>query len=496
MSSALSYHLKVMMRSMSTLYKYVGGVLAAVLLLPLLLGSCRKEPLSEEGGLRFSSEIVAFDTVFTSITSVTERLVVTNPSNREVTTDVLLGGGSQSYFSVNVNGRPGPSLREVRIPARDSIFVFVKVNIHPNGQDTPLLVADTLHFLTDGVRQQVQLVASGQDAHFIVADSRVGSIPYKIVAGEGEHTVWKNDKPYVIYGYAVVDSTGRLDIEPGVRVYVHKEGGLWVYKGGCLKAHGTLQDPIVFQGDRLESFFQKDYAQWSRIWINEGTEDNEMDYVIIRNAFIGIQAEILDGDMGNRLVLSNSVIEKSSGIGFFGRGYRVEAYNNVFSDCGQYALALVQGGDYHFVHNTVCNYYSLGVRKSPSVFFSNYYDVGDIRYLSDFKAEFVNNAIYGSQNREFACSHLPQASFQASIHDGILRCDTVYADIFGDNLQRDKDPKLEDVRAGKYGLTANSPCIGAGRYLSAYPTDRNGNPRPDPPALGAYEYVPDNSQRK
>ena len=212
-----------------------------MLLLPLLLGSCRKEPLSEEGGLRFSSEIVAFDTVFTSITSVTERLVVTNPSNREVTTDVLLGGGSQSYFSVNVNGRPGPSLREVRIPARDSIFVFVKVNIHPNGQDTPLLVADTLHFLTDGVRQQVQLVASGQDAHFIVADSRVGSIPYKIVAGEGEHTVWKNDKPYVIYGYAVVDSTGRLDIEPGVRVYVHKEGGLWVYKGGCLKAHGTLQ---------------------------------------------------------------------------------------------------------------------------------------------------------------------------------------------------------------------------------------------------------------
>ena len=477
--------------------KHTGEIRMWALLLCglLLLAGCRKEPLSEGGELRFSTETVAFDTVFTSLTSVTERIVVTNPSGRDILTDVRLGGGSQSYFSVNVNGQPGPVLRQVRVPARDSIFVFVKVNIHPNGQDTPLLVVDTLHFLTGGLRQHVSLVASGQDAHFIVADSRVGSIPYKIVAGEGEHRVWKNDKPYVIYGYAVVDSTGRLDIEPGTRIYVHKEGGLWVYKGGCLKAKGTKDAPVVFQGDRLESFFQKDYAQWSRIWINEGTEDNEMDYVVIRNAFIGIQAEILDEDMGNRLVLSNSLIEKSSGIGFFGRGYRVEAYNNVVADCGQYAVALVQGGDYHFVHNTVCNYYSLGVRNTPSVFFSNYYDVGDIRYLSDFKAEFANNVLYGSLNREFAYSFLPQASFQASIHDGILRCDTVYPDVFGANLCRDKDPQFEDVRGGKYGLTAGSPCIGAGCYLPAYPTDREGNPRPDPPAWGAYEYVPKDQQR-
>ena len=482
----------------NALMKHTGEIrMWALLLCGLLaLAGCRKEPLSEGGVLRFSTETVAFDTVFTSITSVTERIVVTNPTGSDILTDVRLGGGSQSYFSVNVNGQPGPVLRQVRIPARDSIFVFVKVNIHPNGQDTPLLVVDTLHFLTGGVWQHVSLVASGQDAHFIVADSRVGSIPYKIVAGEGEHRVWKNDKPYVIYGYAVVDSTGRLDIEPGTRIYVHKEGGLWVYKGGCLKAKGTKDAPVVFQGDRLEPFFQKDYAQWSRIWINEGTEDNEMDYVIIRNAFIGIQAEILDEDMGNRLVLSNSLIEKSSGIGFFGRGYRVEAYNNVVADCGQYAVALVQGGDYHFVHNTVCNYYSLGVRNTPSIFFSNYYDVGDFRYLSDFKAEFVNNVLYGSLNREFAYSFLPQASFQASIHDGILRCDTVYPDVFGANLLRGKDPQLEDVRAGKFAPTAQSPCIGAGQYLPAYPADRDGNSRPDPPALGAYEFVPKDQQRK
>ncbi|MBO4282505.1 MAG: hypothetical protein J5873_04860 [Bacteroidales bacterium] len=463
-------------------------LLALCLALPAV--SCHKETVYEgRAELRFSASVVCFDTVFTSLSSVTERLVVSNPYKGDVYTDIVLQGGNSSYFSVNVNGVPGASLKNVCIPAEDSIFVFIKVNIFPNGQDTPLLVVDSLHFLTNGTRQHVSLLAYGQDAHFIVADSKVGSIPYKIVAGEGEHTVWKNDKPYVIYGYAVVDSTGKLEIEEGTQVYIHKNGGLWVYKGGCLKVKGTKEAPVVFQGDRREAFFQKDYNQWSRIWINEGTEDNEIQYAVIRNAFIGIQAEVLDGDMGNRLVLSNTLIEKSSGIGFLGRGYRVLAYNNVLSDCGQYALALVQGGSYTFVHNTVYNEYSLGVRNTPSVFFSNYYDVGNYRYIGDFEADFTNNILYGNLAREFAYSFHPEAAFQARIHDGLLRCDTVYPDVFGSNLLRDRMPLLEAPRSGKFTLQASSPCIARGVYLSAYPYDRAGNPRPNPPAFGAYEYT-------
>ena len=477
------------MRTIPVGRKIIAGVICLALSI-LLLCSCRKQTAYEgDAELEFSTLTVTFDTVFTSLSSVTERLVVTNPYDGDVYTDVLLQGGDASFFSVNVNGVPGTSLKHVCIPARDSIFVFVKVNIHPNGQDTPLLAVDTLHFFTNGKRQDVSLLAAGQDAHFIVADRTVSGIPYRIVAGEGEHTVWKNDKPYVIYGYAVVDSTGRLDIEAGTQVYVHRDGGLWVYKGGCLKVKGTKDEPVVFQGDRREAFFRKDYAQWSRIWINEGTEDNVIDHAVIRNAFIGIQAEILDEDMGNRLQLSNCLIEKSSGIGFLGRGYRVEAWNNVFSDCGQYALALVQGGEYTFAHNTVYNYYTQGVRKTPSVFFSNYYDVGDVRYLSDFTADFTDNVIYGSQPREFAFSFLPQAKFAAGMHDGLLRCDTVYPEVFGNNLKRDVDPGLQDPRNGNFVPKENSPCNAAGVYLPAYPCDRVGNLRPDPPAVGAYEYA-------
>ena len=468
-------------------YRNIGWI--CLLCMVFCLSACQKQQVYEgsDARLRFSEETICFDTIFTSVTSVTQRLVVTNPYAGDLYLNISLAGGGQSYFSINVDGLPGTSFSKVCIPAKDSIFIFIKVNILPNQQDTPLLVADTLRFLTNGVEQRVELLAFGQDAHFIVADSRVGNIPYKIVAGEGEHTVWTNDKPYVIYGFAVVDSVGKLEIEKGCRIYVHHDGGLWVYKGGCLKVKGTKDEPVVFQGDRTEEFFQKDYAQWNRIWINEGTEDNEINHAIIKNAFIGIQAEVLDAPMGNKLVLSNTSVQKSSGIGLLGRGYIIEAYNNIISDCGQYAVALLQGGDYHFYHNTIYNYYSMSKRSTPSVFFSNFYDVGNVRYLADFSAEWVNNVLFGSQEREFGYQFVPEAAFSASLHHCLLRCDTLFPDVFGSDLILNKDPLLEDGRKGKFAPLDESPCKGAGKYLPQYPLDMTGDVRPDPPTIGAIE---------
>lgn len=462
------------------------------------MSGCEKEHVYEgsDARLHFSEETICFDTIFTSVASITQRLVVSNHYSGDLYLDISLAGGNQSYFSVNVDGVPGTSFSKVCIPAKDSIFIFVKVNIMPNQQDTPLLAADTLCFFTNGVKQQVELLAFGQDAHFIVADSRVGNIPYKIVAGEGEKVVWTNDKPYVIYGFAVVDSVGKLEIEKGCRIYVHHDGGLWVYKGGCLKVKGTKEEPVVFQGDRTEEFFQRDYAQWSRIWINEGSEDNEINYAVIKNAFIGIQAEILDAPMGNRLILSNTEIEKCSGIGLLGRGYTIEAYNNLISDCGQYAVALLQGGNYNFSHNTIYNFYSLGKRSTPSLFFSNFYDVGNVRYLGDFNAEWVNNIVYGSMEREFSYQYITDAAFTASLHHCLLRCDTTYQEVFGSDLILNKDPLLENGRSGLFAPLDDSPCKGAGIYLPSYPVDKTGDVRENPPTIGAIEKLTVESDRR
>ncbi|MDD3329842.1 MAG: right-handed parallel beta-helix repeat-containing protein [Bacteroidales bacterium] len=451
--------------------------------------SCNKDNIYEnpDAKLRFSTSLVSFDTIFTSVSSITKRLVVKNPYNADIKTDVYLLGDQHSYFSININGVSAKSLKDVEIPAKDSIYIFIKVIINPNQTNLPMLVSDSILFHTNGNKQHVALLAYGQDAHFIIADKWLGNyINYKVVAGEGETVTWTNDKPYVIYGYAVVDSVGKLNIEEGTKIYFHKKGGLWVYKGGCLHVNGTQNNPVVFQGDRLEPFFEDDYEQWDRIWINEGTQDNIINYAIIKNAFIGIQAEVLERDMGNQLVLSNTVIKKSSGMGFLAKNYKVYAYNNVISDCGQYALALLQGGDYTFINNTIYNAYRLGSRATPSVFLSNYYILNNTMYLADFRCDLINNIIWGNNVREFACSYDKAAAFNANIEYCLLKSDTNYPAYFSSMLFN-KNPQFENPQEYDFQLQNTSPCKGAGKVIPDILNDIKGNVRNIPPSIGAYE---------
>ncbi|HOS17121.1 MAG TPA: hypothetical protein PKX15_08950 [Bacteroidales bacterium] len=466
---------------------FIYGLLLTMLCVSFF--SCRKENIYEnkDAKLKFSSSLITFDTIFTTVSSITKRLVVKNPYNGNLKTDIYLLGDNNSYFSININGISAKSLKDVEIPAKDSVFIFIKVIINPNQVNLPMLVTDTILFHTNGNKQQVGLLAYGQDAHFIIADKWLGTaINYKVVAGEGENVTWTNDKPYVIYGYAVVDSVGKLNIEPGTRIYIHKKGGLWVYKGGCLHVNGTSDNPVTFQGDRMEEFFQDDYEQWDRIWINEGTQDNIINHAVIKNAFIGIQAEILEKDMGNKLILTNTIIKKSSGMGFLAKNYKVQAYNNVISDCVQYALTLMQGGDYTFINNTIHNAYHLGTRSTPSVFFSNYYIFNNTMYLSDFRCDFINNIIWGNNAREFSCGYDKAAEFKLNIEYCLLKSDTNYPDYFS-NMLFNNNPSFENEHEYDYQLKASSPCKGAGKTMPAVITDIKGNARNSPPSIGAYE---------
>ena len=110
-----------------------------------------------------------------------------NPYNADIKTDVYLLGDQHSYFSININGVSAKSLKDVEIPAKDSIYIFIKVIINPNQTNLPMLVSDSILFHTNGNKQHVALLAYGQDAHFIIADKWLGNyINYKVVAGEGK----------------------------------------------------------------------------------------------------------------------------------------------------------------------------------------------------------------------------------------------------------------------------------------------------------------------
>ncbi len=482
---------------------YLPLILGSLLLL-IVFSSCRKEPdYDEESLLALSVKEVLFDTVFTTVGSTTQYFSIRNDSDKPVLTSISLAGGNSSCFSVNVDGMPGSSFSDVEIPARDSLFIFVKVTVDPQSGNLPFVIKDSLVFTTNGQQQDVDLIAWGQNAHYIRADKWLGSsLHYSIVAAEGENVTWTNDLPYLIYGWAVVDSTARLNIEAGVRLHFYNNSGLWVYKGGSLHVNGTQEEPVVFQGPRLEAAYAELPGQWDRIWLNEGSVDNVINYAIIKNAYIGLQTETLDASMGNKLILSNTEIRNMSGVGLLSRFYRIKAFNTIISNCGVYNAALTTGGSYDFRHCTLANYWNLSTRTTPALLITNYYEdmTNGIVYTGDLdSAYFGNSIIYGSVANEFVADSVSDAAFHYHFQNCLLRREELNtSNVHFSDVLLNLDPAFTDTYSHNYRLGPLSAAIDAGNATvilsSIYDltNDLLGNNRlvNPPPDLGAIDYRP------
>jgi len=473
-------------------------ILISGIIILSIISSCKKDDsfdTSPDLKLEFSSDTIIFDTVFTTIGSITEQIRVYNRNDQNVKiSSIKLAGSGNSRYSLNVDGEPGTSFNDVEIRGNDSIYIFARVTIDPNDETLPYIVTDSILFETNGNLQDVDLVAWGQNARFILWDTDRPNLPkYKIVAGEGVDTTWTSDLPIVIYGYAVVDSTGSLNIDAGTNIYFHSGSGLWIYKGGSLKVNGTLEQPVYFQGDRLEGFYDDLPGQWDRIWINEGAVDNVINYAVIRNGFIGIQAETLQEYMGNQLTISNTIIENMSGAGMLTRYYLVASANCVFANCGQYALALTLGGSYDFRHTTIANYWNYSIRNTESVYLNNYFITQNYQVVAyPFSATFANSIIYGNQLNELAIDD-SVAEFIYTFDHCLLKTDLNISNS-GNFVEclKNEDPLFVDYLENNYQLDSLSPAknIGNPDISASIPTDIKGKDRTQTPDLGAYEWVP------
>ena len=475
---------------------------SALIVLSLIFSSCQKENIFDTDPslkLNFSSDSISFDTIFTTVGSITRQLKVYNPSNKSIKiSSINLTNGNDSFFKINIDGTATTGLNNIELAAKDSLYIFVKVTIDPNDENSPFVIDDQIIFHLNGNTQDVDLVAWGQNANYIIADTYVqGLPPYKIVAHEFSDTTWTSDKPFLVYGYAVVDSNAILRINAGTKIYFHNNSGLWVYKGGCLKVIGTKDNPVVFQGDRTESYYADVPGQWDRIWLNEGSIDNEINHAIIRNAFIGLQTEILQQDMGNKLILKNTLIENISGAGLLSRYYTIDAENVVIANCQQYNLALTMGGNYSFKHATLVNYWSYSVRKTPTVYFNNYFkDGNNVVYPFDLsKADFVNCIIYGNADDEIlADSSKYGGNFNYFFDHCLIKSTLNVSDASRwQFIQRNQDPLFSDVYENDYHITTGSPAIGKGKG-GVVPVDIEGVTRDlNTPNLGAFEEVDNGS---
>ncbi len=316
------------------------------------------------------------------------------------------------------------------------------------------------------------------------------------------HVRWTSEKPYVIYGYAVIDSYGQLVIEEGTNVYFHKESGLWAYADGVLKVYGTQENQVHFGGDRLEEFYSDVPGQWDRIWLMEGRtgEDHEIRNAVIENGFIGLQAESFLRTTENKLVLENVIIQNMTGIGIFSRLFAIQGANTVVANCGGYCMAFTGGGAYDFKHSTIANYWPYAVRNTPAVFINNYLvDTLDQAIPIALNFQLGNSIIYGYNKNEFEADVVSGADSVYYLTNCIVKTElnTGNSDHYNQIL-KNEDPLFLDFQQNDYRIDTLSPAIDYGdRDIAAtVPWDILGNQRTNRPDLGAYQFMPGQQEEK
>ncbi|MBL4905337.1 MAG: hypothetical protein JKZ00_04875, partial [Flavobacteriaceae bacterium] len=412
-----------------------------VCLLVISISSCRKDfsTTPNFGELTFSKDTVFLDTVFTNIGSSTYNLKVYNKSNKSITIPSIgLANGESSNYRLNVDGIPGKLFQDIDILANDSIFVFIETTIDFSTITNPLYV-DKILFDTGNKEQHVDLVTLVQDAIFIYPGKDPISMKIDSLTLDGQATTIKgrflkdseltftNTKPYVIYGYAAVPENKTATIEAGTQLFFHNNSGFIVDNNATLKVNGTLNNEVVFEGDRLEFRFDDVPGQWGTIWMRAGSKDNEINYAIIKNGIIGVLVDSI-GTLNNpTLDIKNSQLYNNSNFGILGRNTNIKGENLVIGSTGQSALACTVGGTYNFSHCTFANYWSNSLRQLPTVLVNNFFIYTDdnnqeITSTRDlYAANFTNCIIDGNNNVEFILDKADGSIFNYSIKNSLIQ---------------------------------------------------------------------------
>lgn len=460
-------------------YIYILGIF--LLTNVVFLTSCKKKDILSSDGISFTKDTVLFDTVFTTVGSTTMNFRIHNKANRPVKIDeILLMGESNSNFRINVDGISADHHEDVVIPAKDSIYTFVEVTLDPNNGTLPLIIEDSIRFLVNGKYSYVILAAWGQDAYFYNRDTISGILP--------------NDKPHVVYNSVRVVDGGDVTIQAGTDFYLHKNAIFYV-KEASLDINGTVDEPVTFQGDRLEAFYDDVAGQYYGLYFENATTST-INHAIIKNGTAGIH---LFGSNDNNtdfaVKLYNTQIFNHASYGLFNfRGGTLYGENISVYGNGTYAYFSLVGGEYYFKQS---NFLSYGGSASVSAAFRNYYyDAdADIPYGSGINGRMYNCILDASGDYTFGFDTINDQNNSLTFDFEFDYCalkaeeeitdDTRFTNIFWNTF-----PAFVDVNEQDFHLSSGSPFINVGstNFTHTNGTDIENNPRVGVPDLGAYEF--------
>ena len=481
----------------------------------ILVWSCDREDefiTSSDVKLTFSVDTLRFDTVFTELGSATRFVKVYNSNDKSVlVSNIYVDGGSNTQFRLNVDGIPGNEVKNIQILPNDSIYIFSEVTVDPDQplSISPFIIEDKIILETNGNAQEVILEAWGQNANYFPSRFNKG-IPVLLSCDFGEIT-WDDPKPYVIYGEIFIDSC-TLNIPAGTQIYVHggiaenevfgifNDGIIWVFDEGKLNIQGTNENPVVIQGDRLETSFQDDPGQWTGIVLGRGSKGNKIEYTTIKNSTLGVYVDSLA-----ELSIKNSQIYNTASSALVGFHSKITAENCLFYNNFSNSIQILLGGDYNFNYCTIASY---GV-DANAVSLSNFFCYDDPFNCNVFEffrlnANFKNCIIFGSRKDELDFLDISggqtagvfNVNFEncvVKVEELLTQQDGLYADFLENqcnnciNGSRD-DLLFLDTNEDNYHLDSLSIAIGQAKVISGIIIDLENKTRDtEKPDVGCYE---------
>ena len=388
----------------------------------LLIPSCDEKVADDPSAtLLFSADSVLFDTVFTAAGSSTRRVVLRNPGKRALkilSVRQEVGGA----FVVNFDGEQNLSLvRDVTLAGGDSLFIFVRADIDPVGQDLPLLVEDRLLVETSAQPVTLYMQAYGWDVEIL--DKRTVSSDLTLSAA----------KPYLVRGYLLVDKGATLTMPAGCHVFMHDTAQIACY-GGFI-AQGTAEQPVMIQSDRLDNIFEDiPYlyvgGRWDGVYLVE-PDTVSVDHTEILSGNVGLY---MLGSGKERLTLTNSRLHNHNYYGLVVIDADALIANTEISNCASYGVYLY-GGRHEFVHTTIASYFNstrFAIQTTLRVDSIAPMYINNLSKKHHTEVRFLNSVLAGAQRNclmvatplpqyyvgEFAWSYLQTDTLPASLaHD-------------------------------------------------------------------------------
>ena len=488
---------------------------AAGFILALMVGCNDMESysVSPNHHLSFSTDTLSFDTVFTTIGSTTGYFMIYNNNDEALKINkIVLASGGRSGFRINIDGRKGDLFNEIPIWKKDSLYVAVEVTVDPNDENNPFVIYDSIVFVTNGTIQSVLLEAYGQNANIIK-----GGKTFTV------DTTLTSERPYLVYDSIMIPEGVTVNVDKGASFYMHYKSK-WLIDG-TIKTNGTLEEPVIFRGDRLNNLthtisYDKVPAQWNGIHFGASSFDNELNYTMIRNGTYGLTFEESTPD-NKKIDIKNSQITNMTRNVLYAMNCHIEASNTEFSNAGAYLVAL-SGGKYQFTHCTMANFMPALMMSNTNTRFEPSLSIADTIYPV-LQAHFDNCIIDGDKSVDTTKLYNGEIKFttdEARINgdDGLfnyrfnhcaIRTAKVVNERFIENIFVIKGTDTDSVKYIKsnekiigekneydysfdFRLADDSPVAGkADRSISEqYPVDRYGINRLESetgPSPGAYE---------